>query len=25
MMKIQGNYNPFIVSPKLVGKIWKDN
>ncbi|CAC9461333.1 HNH endonuclease signature motif containing protein [bacterium endosymbiont of Bathymodiolus sp. 5 South] len=25
IMKIQGNYNPFIVSPKLVGKIWKDN
>ncbi|CAC9606910.1 Endonuclease I [uncultured Gammaproteobacteria bacterium] len=25
IMAIQGNYNPFIVSPKLVGKIWKNN
>ncbi len=24
IMAIQGNYNPFIVNPKLVGKIWKD-
>ncbi|OIR24836.1 hypothetical protein BGC33_15025 [Bathymodiolus thermophilus thioautotrophic gill symbiont] len=25
IMAIQGNYNPFIMSPGLVKKIWKDN